>query len=103
METHPELEPVPGPWSIRLHEDPDTAEIVGPNGEEIALCCLVDAPRLRAAPELMDALEELVRTASARENTMGDPLTLLNAKQELGQALRKSRALITEARNPYKG
>ncbi len=52
------------------------------------LATILAAPRLRAA------LQELTIAASARENTQGDPLTLLDAQARLRRALATARHVL---------
>ena len=54
----------PGPWSVRLHDDKDTAEILDGSGQ-MALCVIQNARLIASAPDLLnlltaaDRLEEL--------------------------------------------
>lgn len=48
-------------------------------------------------PEMRHALEELVRAAASRENTMGDPIDLLNARADLREAIGQARRVLAHS------
>ena len=57
---------VQGPYHVKdHHDDPDTKEIVGPNGEEIALCCHLEANLLAASWEILEALEQIAELSNS--------------------------------------
>jgi hypothetical protein len=88
-----------GPWrrrSIPGH----IFEISNASGEIVLrirggmMPTLPDARLLSAAPDMLRALDTLARAAASRENTMGDPIDLLNAKAELRAAIEDARNVI---------
>ena len=56
-----------------------------------------NAALIAAAPELLAALSRLTDAAASRENTMGDPIRLLNVQAELRDATTNARAAIAKA------
>lgn len=52
-----------------------------------------------AAPDLLAACERLSRAAANRENTMGDPLRLIERQAELRDATTEARAAVAKASN----
>ena len=49
---------------------------------------------MAASEPLLEALDRLVRAAANRENTMGDPLRLLDVQAELRAATEQARAAL---------
>jgi len=99
----------PGPWQYTYDGDgepPSTIYAGEPTDEAfIATLCGGLAPQetfanarlIAAAPALAEALRRLLSAAQCRENTMGDPLRLIEVQSELRAAAFDARAALSAA------
>ena len=60
-----------GPWTVRLHDDKDTAEILDGSGQ-MAICVLQNARLIAAAPDLLN----LMTAATRLDELTGDNLAV---------------------------
>lgn len=52
--------------------------------------------------KLIEALQRLILAAESRENTMGDPISLIDAKRELRYAIQNARETLSQLKDKTK-
>lgn len=104
------VEHSPAPWELRA--DGRTIAVAGsrPSAGSIAKVSRstgrsdeVDRANgllMAASPQMLAALRRLAFAAASRENTMGDPCTLIDCQRELREATEQAREAIAKATQP---
>lgn len=104
----------PGPWSIeqfghpyRVAEDVTITSYTEIHRNPLRIGraynisgrdeTMANARLMASAPKMLAALERLSFAAFSRENVMGDPISLLNAKAELAAAAKAADEVVAEA------
>jgi len=95
----------PGPWKYEattktLRSDPANYWLASMDSWDGAVDNEANAKLMASAPDLLTALDRLARAAEHRENTMGDPMRLIEVQAELREATKQARATIAKGTSP---
>lgn len=103
MNTETKTSHTPGPWHVGLRKPDSYRFIYGPRGEEIADCdlitldrdeCIANAGLIAAAPELLEALEDIYYHAYEADSPIDDIMADFDAMRNIARkAVAKAKGL----------